>query len=462
MLIRWTSVGRVIVAGAFAGLCLSAIAQTPKLKVRGTTQFIVGANLPWVNSAYGFDFGNNPLHPSWGIAYNSANVDSYFADMKNMNINVVRVWIMESLEGMTFDSNGNPNGLESTYLSNLDDMMTRANKYNLSIYFMVFNGDDVGTAWGQTLPSGAVIQNFLNSSSGITDVINNCIKPIASRYSGNSALFGFDLLNESNQGSDSGYYSWANMRAFGQQAATAIHSVASGAQVTMSTDWLQALDPANFAGSYGGLGFDLYDIHYYGDNPTLENTSSMAADKPVLLGEYGPTTKTDAGQNTDCSAILSQTAGYGYAGSLAWAYEYPGASDGFEMINSNGSWRPICDTIYDYVAALSTFSGSATVSPTSVNPGSAVTISASVTCNAARLSQGVYDLEIYNSSGTQVAQTYWTGIDYYKGGTTKETWKYTVPSNLPAGTYHVSIGIFGTNWTPLQFWVSSACTFTVK
>src|ERR1700678_558371 len=104
MLIRWTPVGRVIVAGAFAGLCLSAFAQTPKLKVRGTTQFIVGANLPWVNSAYGFDFGNNPLHPTWGIAYNSANVDSYFADMKNMNINVVRVWIMESLEGMTFDS----------------------------------------------------------------------------------------------------------------------------------------------------------------------------------------------------------------------------------------------------------------------------------------------------------------------------------------------------------------------
>lgn len=460
-LFRLKPVRLIGMAGIACSLVAGTYGQTAKLKVRGLTQYIMGTNLPWLDGRYGNDFGLNPLHPSWGYGYNSAHVTQYFQDMKNMNLNVCRVWLCESLEGFMFDSNGNPTGLSSTFLSNLDNLVSIANTYNLGLYFTLFNGDDLGTAWGQTLPSGAVIQDFVDNATPRTDVLNNVIKVIAARYKGNNAVFGYDLLNESNQGSDSGYYTWANMRTFGQMAASAIHSAAPGAQVTMSTDWLQALDPGNFSGSYGGLGFDMYDIHYYGDNPSLENTSSMGADKPVLLGEYGPTTKTDAGQNTDCEQILPEAASGGWAGTCQWAYEYPGASDGYQLINSNASWRPICYTLYGYGADLATFTGTGSCA-SSVNPGAVLAITEKINCTAFRLSSAVVDLEVYNSSGTQVGQTWWTPVDLYDGQTYQNTWNWTVPSNLPAGTYTVELGVFGSGWTPLRYWNGDAKKFTVN
>jgi len=449
-------------AGSVILLALASLAsaQTAKLKVRGALQYVHGTNLAWLDGRYGNDFGLNPLHPEWGNSYSSANVNTYFNDMKKMNLNVVRVWLCESLQGFTFDSNGNATGLSATFLANVDDLMAKANTHKMSVYFTFFNGNDMKDQFGKVLPSGATIKNFVNDATARTAVLNNVIGTLATRYKTNTAVFGYDLINESNIGADNGGYTWANMRTFGQQAATKIHTVAPGTQVTMSTQWLQAFDPANFAGSYGGLGFDMYDMHEYTDSPNLQNTNTMGADKPVLLGEYGPNTTSDSVQQSTTATFTSQAGTRNWAGTLQWDYAYPGSTDGYRLVNAGGVWRPVCTTLYTYGANLATFTGTAT-SASSVNRGSVLAITGTYNCTAGRLSNAVVDMEVYNSANQQVAQTWWT-TDFYRGDAPQFTWNWTVPSNLPPGTYHVAVAVFGQNWTPLRLWNGSAKTFTVN
>ena len=65
--------------------------------INGT--FIKGANLPWLDGAYNTWIGIDPTEPGWGCAYNSAHMNQYLANMHNMGITVVRIWINQGDEG---------------------------------------------------------------------------------------------------------------------------------------------------------------------------------------------------------------------------------------------------------------------------------------------------------------------------------------------------------------------------
>jgi len=89
-------------------------------------------------------------------------------------------------------------------------------------------------------------------------------------------------------------------------------------------------------------------------------------------------------------------------------------------------------------------------------------ITGTYNCTAGRLSNSIVDMEVYNSANQQVAQTWWTPTDFYRGDAPQFTWNWTVPSNLPTGTYHVAVAVFGSGWTPNRLWNGSAKTFTVN
>ncbi|BCM90822.1 hypothetical protein IAD21_02684 [Abditibacteriota bacterium] len=301
------------------------------LRVRGATRRVHGMNMAWMKGAYDHDIGTNPLHPSWTVPYSGADVSTYFADIRNMKCNVVRVWLFEGCEGLTFDGSGNVNGLDGRFLTNLDDLMNRADVNGLAVY-LTFLSFDLKNQFGQTLPNGAHIQNFINSDPPMNALIERAIVPIAQRYRGRAAVFGYDLINESNLGADNGSYTWARMRGFGNWARKRIKDVDASAQVTMSTQWRDAFTPSNFSSSYGGLGFDFYDYHDYSDTPDIVYKTGTATDKPLLLGEYGP--KTSSRQRAVTDSYVGQARDRGWAGSLAWAYQ-----DGsFSYVNSPGNW----------------------------------------------------------------------------------------------------------------------------
>ncbi|MCC2630803.1 MAG: Allergen V5/Tpx family protein, partial [Candidatus Paceibacter sp.] len=73
------------------------------------------------------------------------------------------------------------------------------------------------------------------------------------------------------------------------------------------------------------------------------------------------------------------------------------------------------------------------------------------------------DLELYNSNGQKVAQEFWDNIFVPKAGTGnfQDVYKLTSPSNLPAGNYYWSAGIFKPGWNGVLNWYHAAQAFTI-
>lgn len=315
----------------------TAYAQNADLYVRGTKKHVHGLNSAWFFSRYGTDIGFNPLHMDWGCGYNSGTANSWLADMKRMHINVVRVWLFEDMEGLNFDTSGYVSGIQPTFLTNLDDLVAKANSNGLALY-LTFLNHNLSDQWNKTLPNGATIKNFVAPGTARDRFVNNAIGTIANRYKSNLGVFGYDLINESNIGTGNGSYSWNDMRSFAQAGTNKIHSLGgtarNTAQVTMSTQWYAFGDQTNHPYWYGGLGLDFYDYHEYSNTPNLPTKSSWL-DKPLLLGEHGPSTWTEAAQQSASDAYINQAAYRGWAGNLSWQY-YSASGSGENIARTPG------------------------------------------------------------------------------------------------------------------------------
>jgi hypothetical protein len=106
-----------------------------------------------------------------------------------------------------------------------------------------------------------------------------------------------------------------------------------------------------------------------------------------------------------------------------------------------------------------TFSQVTTVSPSSISTSATTSIRTVLTNNGGTLSNGIVDLEVYNSSGAKVGQQYFSGQNLAHGASTPYTYAWTAPANSGAST--VEIGVFGANWAPNYYWNSNAATITV-
>lgn len=104
------------------------------------------------------------------------------------------------------------------------------------------------------------------------------------------------------------------------------------------------------------------------------------------------------------------------------------------------------------------FSTTTAVSPAPVARTSNAAVSVTVTCNSGALYSGIVDIEIYNSSGTKVAQQYWLNQNFSPG----EAVVYVANwSTNVAGSYTVKAGVFSAGWAETLHWNNAAATFTV-
>jgi hypothetical protein len=323
------------------------------LPVNGVNTFVKGSNLPWLDGQYDHDIGINPLHPSWGCLYNAGHMNQYLADMRNMGINVVRLWLNENKQGLLLDSNGNVTGLDSTFLSNLDNIVQIAAQNGIYLYFTLNEGD---TNWVTNLTAQA-------------SYINYAVIPIATRYKGNHQIFAYDVMNEIDGvvGAPDGNYgtgaTWPQAQAYITAAVSAIHTADPGRLATCSTGWHQWHNLGHFT----GLGLDFYDYHDYEDAPNLPTVASLGLDKPVYVGECGQATILwdDNLQNTAELDALNSAKSGGYAGAGIWAYQFPGSPDYHSMVNTNGTWRTVCYTIENW-----NYNGTVWVDFSAPGPGS--------------------------------------------------------------------------------------------
>lgn len=74
---------------------------------------------------------------------------------------------------------------------------------------------------------------------------------------------------------------------------------------------------------------------------------------------------------------------------------------------------------------------------------------------------GLLDFEVYNSKGQKVYQKFLDRRTLSAGRTTTAVFTWTIPANMPAGTYTVKLGVFSAGWGTLFHWNDRAATFTI-
>ena len=337
----------------FTATAGTAEAQAKSLIVRGSYQHINGVNLPWMKnntSNYGHDIGPNH-YTGYGYNYVGSDVDKYYADIKNMHANVVRVWLFEALQGLTFGSNGHITGIDGTFLNNLKDMVQRANNHGLALELTISTNSDIAQN-GYPHDGGGKVVNWVTDSGAQTDFLNNVVKPLAQTFNGNYGVYGFDIMNECNYAVTSNYCSWPQLHSYIYNAAQTIHNVNGSTQVTCSTDDVNSFSSGNFYNRVGGVGLNYYDYHSYSDSPSLFSLGSGGPypqiDRPIVLAEYGPRTTGNVNtQNTVTGNFINQASYLGWAGALAWDYD-PTGQDNLSLIYGIGNWHSCCWTLQWY------------------------------------------------------------------------------------------------------------------
>jgi len=333
----------LVLVALFCTLGVTCIKPTKFIKFNGQDFYVHGINVPWFNGQYGHDIGPNEV-TKYGVWYNSAQVDKWFADIASMGFNVMRIWLCEGLEGYKFDSNMYITGLDPTFMAHVEDVVNLAKKHNLHIYFTISD---------QFFKTQA--KNPMTDKNALQAYLNNVVDPIVTKFKGNPTIFAFDLTNEieSSIAGNNGNWgnegcTWDNARSFMSECVKRIKSIDPSRLVSSGSGWHDSQNVKN--GLFSGLGFDFYDYHSYNSNGSLAAADSIRTDLPVIIGECGPTitTRNDQVEKDVDLNYMNHNIRSNYAGGLIWSFGEPSDTDVFSFINADGSHRPVVQALTDF------------------------------------------------------------------------------------------------------------------
>jgi cellulose 1,4-beta-cellobiosidase len=132
----------------------------------------------------------------------------------------------------------------------------------------------------------------------------------------------------------------------------------------------------------------------------------------------------------------------------------------FSATGQQWNWNASAGTITSNSSL--TFSSSASAVPSTIAIGTTTAIQAAVTdTGGAGLSNAIVELQVFSQSGTAVATTYWTGVNFTAGQSIPYSYNWTPDSSVAPGTYSVDIGVFDSNWTTNYYWNGSAASIAV-
>ena len=105
-----------------------------------------------------------------------------------------------------------------------------------------------------------------------------------------------------------------------------------------------------------------------------------------------------------------------------------------------------------------TLNGTSVSRPTA-RAGDQVTVSQTFTAQSD--AQVLVDFELYSNSAQKVWQTWHSPVAASANQPTTDVATFTVPGDLPPGTYTFKVGIFGPDWDPLHAWNNEAGMITI-
>jgi hypothetical protein len=322
--------------------------------VRVLRQFLLGVNLAWLDGAFGHDFGHDPRHPEWGVAYDPAHVDDLLALAQANGIRLLRLWVFERCEGLFLDERGVVTGIDPTLLDNFDDLVReRLPKYDVKVYFTLLGA----AAQGECLTTP-----YLPAGPARSALFDKALRPFVARYADSPWIWGIDLMNEPEAAvaGPSGNYesgvSWAVMRDFLGAGAAMVRQVAPHLHVSAGSGWHGEANVRD--GRFSGLGFTHLDWHAYEDDGALPTYASLQRRAKILLGEAGQEREAwdDTLQAEVLAGMLDDAVAEHYWGVLPWYLDHPDSQNHLALIEPASSYgaltgRPALDVLHDFAAS---------------------------------------------------------------------------------------------------------------
>ncbi|QLH05420.1 hypothetical protein C5F49_08860 [Nitrosopumilus oxyclinae] len=320
------------------------------------TEFTVGINLAWVGTQYDHDFGTNSTrdHDNGDhipVAYNSKEFEEIIKDISEMGVKVVRLWLFERFEGLSFGPIGTVLGITTDFWHNLRDACTIAQKYDVKFYFCLMD------TWAITDEG---VKQFREHYA---DMINGIITTQQKRQTFLDAViellndeiikksvWAVDVINEPegiehekifNDRSVSTNIHWPQIIQYINDACTQIkqktgHRVSCGFQESNTVKkFKEEIEQS----------IDFFDFHRYNDAGNLPSYQELGLSKPCIIGECGQESQ-DNNENLQkktIKAFLKNSKDLGYSGCMVWRYGYKNYTDDFDswnfLINPDGSHR---------------------------------------------------------------------------------------------------------------------------
>jgi hypothetical protein len=282
-------------------------------------EFVVGANLPWLD--YGQDFGASAWHPRGGLARpeRRERLRRALGALADSGASLVRWWLLgDGRAGLLEDDDGRLAGLDDRFFADVDAGLEalRAAGLRVQLVLVDFLWFDVARRVDGVRLGGR--RDHVRDPTRRTLLLERALAPIAERYGRDATIAGWDLLNEPEWATlgvgtldPRRSVSRRTMRDFLREAAAVFHARAAqplGVGLA-SRRWLPLLD---------GIDLDQLQVHWY---ETLDSVSTLARPvetagdgRPVLLGEF-PT----RGTSLEPRTILDLARQAGYSGALAWS-----------------------------------------------------------------------------------------------------------------------------------------------
>jgi len=370
-----------------------------KPKLIDDKYFVLGVNLAWLDGQYDHDFGSNgimndldqqnklfDLQKEPGHAYNpnnykayfghedtngnyqenlkaSINLESYFNNIQGLGISVVRIWVFERFEGLSFDKldGENEETVKTIYkdlLTNLKSVCKLAKQSNLRLYLALID------SWGlwreDKFQDDAKKELAKRMAKLIKDptqtrrFVENAVIPLICDSEIKDAIFAVDIFNEPEglvEGKGQGYsgLSWDDVVGYIDRCSEAIHEECSDIRLSCGLQKWKSLEKIK-----GCQGLNFFDFHEYSDSGEIPKYSELKIKIPVTLGECGQKTERwdDDLQQNVVDAFLENTYKKGYAGCIVWNYDYPfkekEPGHWLALVKSDGSIRKAGDTIKKY------------------------------------------------------------------------------------------------------------------
>ncbi|MDB5098299.1 MAG: Endo-beta-mannanase [Cyanobacteria bacterium RYN_339] len=301
-------------------------------------QFVLGANLPWLQ--YGGDFGANAWNPKGGVAQpeRAAELEGAMAQLQAKGVTHLRWWLLgDGRNGVRFARDGTPLGLEPHLFDDMDAALAAATRHGITITFALtdFGWVQKGNGMG-AVPAGDH-GDTLKDPGKRHALVDRVLTPIFQRYGQHPAIEAWDLFNEP-EWVTRGWWTlpWKGvsrkqMHSYLEDAATAAHTYASQ-PVTVGLANAKGLSLVR------DLGLDFYQVHWYDYQerfvPLAQSLAKLKLDAPLVLGEYP-----SQASNKSVGQILDTAKRSGYAGAYAWSvYAHDKFTGGPGVLGAIAAW----------------------------------------------------------------------------------------------------------------------------